>query len=301
MTRALIVDADTVIYKAARRCERVIDWGDQVTVHADPEEGIQELDSIIDYFRRGFTEDGVEVEVVMALTDYDEPNWRNTLVYPAYKEHREGDGIRRPILWQRLRDYIHEQDGVQWTTIQRPSLEGDDVCGIMMTRRAGAEERICVSIDKDMRTIPGLHFNPDKIPFGVTDLMSLVETVTKEEADHFHLVQALAGDPTDGFAGCTGIGVKTADALIDAGVLFEQYEHEFKSGPRKGLTETRFRKMIGATDEPWETIISTYQKQMGLSIDEAEAEALTNARCARILRASDFSFKNKEVLLWTPR
>lgn len=292
MSTALIVDTDTVIYKAARRVEQVIQWDENmVTAHADLDDAKAELDSIIDFFVAGF--DGV-TEVVMALSDYEEPNWRNTLVYPEYKMQREGDGIRRPLAWAGLRAYVHEQSGARWTAMQRPSLEGDDICGIMMTRRAGAPRRVCISIDKDMRTIPGLHFNPDKIPLGVTDLETLIEEVTPEEADHFHLVQALAGDPTDGFAGCPGIGLKTADALIEAGVLFEQYEHTFQSGPRKGLTETRWRKLLGATDCPWETIVSTYRKA-GLD----EEDALRNARLARILRASDFNFSKKEVRLWT--
>jgi DNA polymerase-1 len=45
----------------------------------------------------------------------------------------------------------------------------------------------------------------------------------------------------------------------------------------------------------WERVVSAYEKA-GLS----EAEAITQARVARILRASDYDFVNKSVKLWSP-
>lgn len=90
--------------------------------------------------------------------------------------------------------------------------------------------------------------------------------ISEEEADRFHLYQTLIGDATDGYPGCPGIGPKTAERLFEA----------------KGAT--------------WETVVKAYEKA-GLT----EADALVQARVARILRNTDFDFDKKEPRLWTPK
>lgn len=90
--------------------------------------------------------------------------------------------------------------------------------------------------------------------------------ISEEEADRFHLYQTLIGDTTDGYTGCPGCGPKTADRLLEA---------------------------EGAT---WATVVKAYKKA-GLT----EADALVQARVARILRNTDFDFDKKEPRLWTPK
>src|SRR5262249_40632645 len=119
--------------------------------------------------------------------------------------------------------------------------------------------KIIVSADKDMKTIPGEHYDPNKRELGVV-------TVSRLEADGYHMMQTLTGDTTDGYTGCPGVGPKKAE------------------------------KILG--DEPhlwWHRVVEAYDKA-GLS----EAEALTQARVARILRATDYDFKLKKPILWTP-
>lgn len=89
--------------------------------------------------------------------------------------------------------------------------------------------------------------------------------ISVEEADRFHLYQTLIGDATDGYPGCPGCGPKTAERLLE--------QH-------------------GAT---WATVVKAYEKA-GLT----EADALVQARVARILRNTDFDFDKKEPRLWTP-
>jgi len=88
---------------------------------------------------------------------------------------------------------------------------------------------------------------------------------TEADADRYHLYQTLIGDATDGYPGCPGIGPKTAERLLEA----------------KGAT--------------WDTVLNAYVKA-GLT----EEDALVQARCARILRATDFDFKAKKPILWSP-
>ena len=41
-------------------------------------------------------------------------------------------------------------------------------------------------------------------------------------------------------------------------------------------------------------------KYGGFTEEEAEEEALLNARCARILHAGDYNYDTQEITLWTP-
>lgn len=86
--------------------------------------------------------------------------------------------------------------------------------------------------------------------------------VSEEEADLFHLVQTLTGDTTDNYPGCPGIGPKRAVPIAGAG---------------------------------WQAIVAAYEKA-GLT----EADALIQARLARILRYTDYDHDKKEPILWTP-
>ncbi len=94
---------------------------------------------------------------------------------------------------------------------------------------------------------------------------TLVE-ITKEEGDYLHMMQTLTGDTTDNYKGVPGIGPKKAEAIL-------------------GQSATH----------PWAAIVRTYESA-GLT----EADALVQARVARILRASDFNFRTKEPRLWEP-
>jgi DNA polymerase-1 len=86
------------------------------------------------------------------------------------------------------------------------------------------------------------------------------------EADDWHLYQTLCGDTTDGYKGCPGIGPVKAVRILE-----------------------------NAIADPWFEVVETFESK-GLT----EADALVQARVARICRASDYDFKNKVVIPWTP-
>jgi DNA polymerase-1 len=90
-------------------------------------------------------------------------------------------------------------------------------------------------------------------------------TITKEEGAKWHLIQSMAGDNTDGYAGVPGIGVKRAIALFE----------------EKGYS--------------WKTVVEAF-KEKGLSEDIA----LTNARLAKILTNEDYDDEKMEPILWNP-
>lgn len=111
--------------------------------------------------------------------------------------------------------------------------------------------------------------SPDKDMFSVPGKFArwpstIITSHTRQQADRYHLLQTLTGDVTDGYAGCPGIGPVKAEKLLD-----------------KAPT--------------WETVVGAYEAA-GLTEDDA----LVQARVARILRADDYDFVKKEVILWEP-
>lgn len=270
-----LMDGDIFAYEIAAGAEEAINWGEGFwTLHAFEEPAKARLHSRIEELAAA-----VDAErIIVCLSDKD--NWRFN-VLPTYKSNRST--VRRPMLLATLKAYLDDN----FEVFIRPGLEADDTLGILSTWKGLKGEKIIITKDKDLQTIPGLHYLSHKEELGVFE-------VTEEEADKWHLIQALAGDTTDGYGGCPGIGVETARKIIEEPHGWEAYEHTFKTGQRAGETEVRWKKCdVGS---PWAAVVSHYERA-GLS----EAEALTQARVARICRASDYDMKKKEVRLWTPK
>ena len=237
----LLIDCDFLAYKAAQACEEGIDFGNDVIIAQS------NFSSVLKIFERELkkvTKAMMDDDIVLYFSSTE--NFRKK-IYRDYKGHRLR---RKPLGYRRLvnhckQNYCHQI---------RKGLEADDSLGIDATRNPSTDN-IIVSPDKDMRQIPGVLWN-------MTDD---VEEITKEDGDRWHLIQSMAGDPTDGYPGCPGIGVKRATELLN------------KHGNK------------------WEAICQAY-KERGLSDDDA----LLNARLAKILQHTDYDYDRKEPILWTP-
>lgn len=260
MSRCLLIDGDIIAYQAAASIERPINWGageageDLWTLHAFEDEGKEKVESMLATIKEACEGD----RLVICLSDT--ANFRKTL-YPNYKSNRAG--TRKPMCLGPLKQYLIDQ----YETFIRPELEADDVLGILMTNtKVIPGEKVIVSIDKDLQTIPGLHYRTNEPERGVFE-------VTEALANWKHLMQALTGDTSDGYPGCPGIGPKKAEeALADF------------------LTEDSFD-----TKAAWERIVAMYHKaKLGPEV------ALVQAQIARICRAADYDFKNKKVIPWMP-
>jgi DNA polymerase I len=95
-----------------------------------------------------------------------------------------------------------------------------------------------------------------------------VREVSRLEADRNFYAQVLVGDTSDNYPGCPGVGAVGAEKLL-AGCAAEV--------------------------EMWQAVLEAYEKK-GLD----EAYAITQARCARILRAGEYDHKACTPLLWSP-
>jgi 5'-3' exonuclease len=283
VSRTLLIDGDTLVFAASSASEYEHEWSEwQWTLHANFNQAKAHFDSQL----REITE-GVPADRVIIALSASGQRFRNRIM-PTYKANRKGS--RKPVVYSPLREYVEEVH----ETFVRPELEGDDVLGILATHPTLVDpgERIIVSIDKDMLTIPGLHLNYDKAR-GSEDYAGCVRSVSVEEADRFHLTQTLTGDVTDGYPGCPGIGPTRAAKILEDERVLVPVHHEISRGPRKGTIETRWEP--GEFGTPWEVVVSAYHAA-GLG----EAVALQNARVARILRHTDYDYEKKEVILWTP-
>ena len=235
----LLCDADFIVYKCCAAAESEIDFGDDVILVTSTFKDAyscvkRELNKIANKF-------GSFDKMILFFSD--SKNFRKD-IQSDYKGHRNR---KKPCGYRRVINKLKEE----YPVIKMAGLEADDSMGIFATKHTG---NIIVSPDKDMKQIPGMLWNFDES-----------FTITKSEGAKWHLIQSMAGDNTDGYAGVPGIGVKRAVALFE----------------EKGYS--------------WKTVVEAF-KEKGLSEDIA----LENARLARILTNEDYDDEKMEPILWNP-
>jgi len=150
-------------------------------------------------------------ELVMSISDsvfVDQPkvkiavkgegNFRYDIL-PTYKGDRQRDEDRQWRL-NELRDHlIKEHDAVQ-----AHGQEPDDLLA-QWAHQCEDPFAIC-SIDKDLLTVPGIHFNIGK---------NIIEHVDNDRADYLFMQQLLTGDRVDCIPGLAGIGPAKSARLLE--------------------------------------------------------------------------------------
>lgn len=287
MKRSLLIDADILVHQVSMVCEVPFQWDEDLwTLHSSMNEASAELERRIEDLATGLEAD----RLIFALSS--RTNWRKA-VMPTYKSNRKS--VRKPLVWKPLRDYLADKYDVR----EYDNLEGDDTLAMLATApNPKGNERILVSIDKDFRSVPGRVFNwnhaRDAAEAGVIESYhEAVVSITTEEADRFHLLQTLAGDSTDGYAGVPGVGMKTAEKLLDEGLVLRPTQKVISRGPRKGETVEEW--VPAEAGKPWEIVRSVYASK-GLG----EETALLNARVAHLIRHDEYNQETGEFKLWTP-
>ena len=233
--RTLLIDGDVFIYQFACSAEVATHWGDDFwTLHADAKLAKQKLDAFLEELKTKLEAQ----HLIIALSDRTRNYFRKQIL-PTYKANR--DKIRKPIILSELRAYLE----AEYECFERPTLEGDDVLGILATSNKIIKgEKVIVTIDKDLKTVPGLHYNTNKAELGIY-------TITEEEADYWHLFQTLTGDPSDGFSGCPGIGPKKAEELLVASPTWETVEWAFEKaglGKAEAKVQGHMARILRAQD-----------------------------------------------------
>ena len=202
----------------ASSCQVAIDWGTGRTTTANEKEAESRLR---DCYEKLAEKVGAD-QAVMCLSCPSSEGWRKQ-VLPTYKSNRAS--IAPPILREHLKQFTQEN----YKSYLKPSLEGDDCLGILMTHpKIIKGHKVCCSIDKDMKTIPGTHYH---MAHGIR------ATITWQEADYWHMFQTLTGDTTDGYKGCPHIGKVFAERILSGKTGDEMWEAVVETYEKKGLTE----------------------------------------------------------------
>lgn len=244
--RTALLDADILIYQCAAWAQaRQVDIPDCIDrVRAELERWVNAA---------------CASDFIMCVSCGRDQNFRRDF-WPKYKEHR--DGHEDPPLRGPLIEWLKKESGLKVLTA--PRIEADDLLGILGANAKPMPDGsipVIVTIDKDLRQIPGWHCNPDKEDHPVW--------VSPDEAEYFFYQQWQSGDATDNIPGMYKVGPAKAQKLLD-------------STPRAGWA--------AAVLEAYAQHPQKYSRDY----------ALSQARCVRILTADLWDAKAKLPRLWNP-
>jgi DNA polymerase-1 len=193
-SRTLLIDGDITLYQIACKVEVATDWGEGMwTLHSDLKQGIPAFDTQIEKYIEDLQADSVKI----CLTG--RANFRKD-IFPEYKLNRVAK--RKPLILQALREYVQGK----YDCLCENALEADDIMGLYSQQCTNTDERIIVSIDKDMRTIPC------KLSVDGEEIIN----ISSQEANYNFALQCLTGDSTDNFSGCPGVGPAKARQILEA-------------------------------------------------------------------------------------
>jgi len=205
-----LIDADVILYRVAHKFTREFD-GSKFFSPEDLEPAKRECSKLIDEITSG----ALCTSTILAFSSAH--NYRKMAV-PTYKSNRRSGHKPDSVLMGALRAYMTSE----YDTRVFALLEADDVLGIIGTSDPSAHVVLC-TIDKDLDTIPGLHFRWHHPEWGVF-------VVDQEAAAYSLRYQLLVGDSTDGFPGIPRVGPKTAHKILEdpefSSVLDEYYKRD---------------------------------------------------------------------------
>lgn len=126
----------------------------------------------------------------------------------GYKANRIGK--ERPVHYKAIRRYMRER----WGATVVKGYEADDALAMAAHEHDYDGDRVVlVSQDKDLRTVPGLHYNARKKTWS---------GISAQEALVTQYRQCLAGDAVDSIPGIYKCGPKRAEAVIGAEMSEEE-------------------------------------------------------------------------------
>jgi 5'-3' exonuclease len=190
----LLIDADYLIYSSCCACEHDI----RFDVHnhnliMDEREAMSMIDFKLKHYQNILDTEGYKgsSDVVMCFTDY--PTFRHE-IFTEYKINRISK--RKPLgLGAVIKEVKNKYDNP-----------------------------VIVSVDKDMKTIPGLLLAGDTL-----------ELITKTQADKNFMAMTIAGDATDGVPGIKGLGMVSATKILDSAKdLASMWDLVVKTYDKKG-------------------------------------------------------------------
>lgn len=241
MKRLLIIDGDPSLYQVSTAQNETVTFGDDTYSGVDLELAVKNLEALIENYMERFEGD----DFMFTISD-STANWRKGIL-PSYKANRNPKA--KPTALPYLRDWVTKT----WGAKQKEALEADDVCGIYLTNPhlCAGYEKVVVSIDKDLHTIPGLHYNPMRDRPGDEPL-----EITLDKANYNHFFQTICGDSVDNYKGCPGVGKVGATKALDADPSWESVLAVYATKnleERDALTQAQVARICRASDFNYKT------------------------------------------------
>ena len=213
----LLIDADYLIYSSC--CAAPHDIRYYIYNHhliMDEREAMSMIDFKLKHYQTILDTEGYKGsdDIIMCFTSY--PTFRHE-IFTEYKINRIDK--RHPL---GLENVIEEVKN-NYKSVSYPNLEGDDVLGLLSTNNK-YDNPVIVSVDKDMKTIPGLLLAGDTL-----------ELITRTQADKNFMAMTIAGDATDGVPGIKGLGMVSATKILDSAKdLSSMWDLVVKTYDKKG-------------------------------------------------------------------
>lgn len=181
-------------------------------------------------------ETGIEISEIRYYITACNQSFRKQIC-PQYKAQR------KPNKWVNMvRSYLIEIDFAE----RSDYFEADDLIKDQ-TKLLKENEYIILSIDKDLKQIPGLHFDfytesHELINGQISKISRGLEVITIQEANLFFWSQMLIGDKSDNITGIKGIGKVKANKALDGNLNIEETVIEFYKNQHGEDWELEFNK-----------------------------------------------------------
>lgn len=163
-------------------------------------------------------------EVITLLTGGN--NFRDEVAkLRPYKESRRDKP--KPYYHTAVRQYMVDKYDAKIID----GCEADDMCGIIAESCfTGFDPYVIAHIDKDLNSIPGMHYNYDKKTW---------YKVSVYEAEHWFWTQVLAGDNTDCIPGLYKVGEVMAAKILGRSRSYDSMLDKARAAYKKALTRDR--------------------------------------------------------------
>lgn len=200
--RTAVIDADSIIY--------IIAWHLKDTV----------IDDFVEYTIKSKCESFFKLLLSEVQADryigFISRSDNNTFRHRLYtiKKYKGNRGPKE-IWHQNAEPYIRKVLTQDFNIKEVYGMEADDALSLYAELNPNEEHVFC-AIDKDIRQLPGLHYDYRKM-----GPETFITTISKEQAERNFYMQVLTGDISDNVFGLPGIGEVKAGKILD--------EAEFKS------------------------------------------------------------------------
>jgi len=277
MNRIALIDADSLLYRVGFSMEDAICWeeDEETSYYSNLEQQINSIDSTIKSIMLTTGCDKYELHLT------GKGNFRDSNPL-GYKQNRVG--LRKPTDFNKIYDLVVKR----FNTFTAVGWEADDVVVFKKTR--DPEAYVLCAIDKDVlyQTV-GVHYN-----YGQDTLVR----VSQKLATWFAYFQVIAGDPTDGYKGKTGVGATGAVKALSIPETTKTFvdllkKHKIAINTIEKLLELPIYK---DERELWLKTLVCYRSDNGKKIVKmTRGDAIWTMRLASMIQ-----YNGKEINLWNP-